>query len=298
MSGQTFRNIRKNKGQTLKVVAEGITTASSISQFENGHIKFNFETLLRLLDRLNTTVEEFVYLLNENQPNTNQTKFREQFKQAYQQRDEYYTRHLIKAEKQYAKEDTNIRHKHNVILLTQLEAIIKNKEPDMILTNEIRDYLFLCDNWGFYELSLFNNFLPYFPRSFIISLAKTIHKKLSTYEGLHPHLNLKVTVTLNILSQLIGWGYPKLVNKLFKMVEQDLEGTTDLYEKNYYQFLYGKNQMSLGMIELGQKTCKDAIQILEHFGLFKQAKLYQYELERYIERYANEEDNIVKHDLS
>lgn len=297
MPGQTFRYIRKNKGQTLKAVAEGITTASSISQFENGHIKLNFETLLILLDRLNTTVEEYKFLLNEKSDIPNQNDFHHQLKQAYQERNVTLINHLFQLENLYLVTDNNVRHEHNIILLTQLKNVIEHQESDSSLTDPIKDYLFSCEDWGFYELNLFNNYIPYFPRSYLVELIEFIRKKASIYEGLHPQRKLKALVTLNILSQLIGSEYPKLVNQLFRMVEQDLAGTTDLYERNYYQFLYGKNQMSLGMIELGQKACNDAIQILEHFGLYKQAKLYQHELERYIERYTNDNDSL-NNDLS
>ena len=59
--GETFRKLRKERGFTLKSVSENIISYSYLSKFENGTSDITLSNFIRLLERLNITLDEFLY---------------------------------------------------------------------------------------------------------------------------------------------------------------------------------------------------------------------------------------------
>lgn len=53
MYGNKFKKLRLDKGKTLKQTSEGVTTAASLSRWENNKETMDFEKVLRLLDNIN-----------------------------------------------------------------------------------------------------------------------------------------------------------------------------------------------------------------------------------------------------
>ncbi|TSO26701.1 helix-turn-helix transcriptional regulator [Lactobacillus sp. LL6] len=58
--GENFKNIRKAKKMSLSKVADGITSKSSLSEWENGKGKMSFEKVVKMLTKLYITPSEFV----------------------------------------------------------------------------------------------------------------------------------------------------------------------------------------------------------------------------------------------
>ena len=60
--GTLLRQIRKNKGLTLAQVADATISSSYLSKVERGQNDITVTKLLHLLERLETTPEEFLYI--------------------------------------------------------------------------------------------------------------------------------------------------------------------------------------------------------------------------------------------
>ena len=60
--GGTFRLLRKSKHLSLDAVGKGIVTTSFLSRFERGQYDISVQNLNRLLERINVTWSEFVYI--------------------------------------------------------------------------------------------------------------------------------------------------------------------------------------------------------------------------------------------
>src|SRR5690625_4054848 len=60
--GQTLRMIRKQKGITLKKLAEGICSVSFLSKFERGDSDITLGLMTRILDKLMMNFDEFLYV--------------------------------------------------------------------------------------------------------------------------------------------------------------------------------------------------------------------------------------------
>ncbi|MDT2598296.1 helix-turn-helix transcriptional regulator [Enterococcus hulanensis] len=57
-----FRELRKDRGLSLQDLTDEINSRSFISKFEKGDSKISFHRLEHLLERLNVSMEEFLYL--------------------------------------------------------------------------------------------------------------------------------------------------------------------------------------------------------------------------------------------
>ena len=71
--GQLFRKLRKDRGLSLEQVSDELNSVSFISKFEKGNSNISMHRLERLLENVNVSFEEFLYLrqLNQN-PNLNE----------------------------------------------------------------------------------------------------------------------------------------------------------------------------------------------------------------------------------
>jgi transcriptional regulator with XRE-family HTH domain len=72
--GQLFRKLRKDRGLSLEQVADEMNSVSFISKFEKGNSNISMHRLERLLQNINVSFEEFLYLRElDNAPDLNQT---------------------------------------------------------------------------------------------------------------------------------------------------------------------------------------------------------------------------------
>lgn len=59
--GQVFKDIRERKGLKVTNIAEGIVTPQFLRKFERGDSNISLSNYFLLLNRMNTSVEEFIY---------------------------------------------------------------------------------------------------------------------------------------------------------------------------------------------------------------------------------------------
>ena len=62
MDGKLFRQLRKDRGLRLQDVADEVNSVSFISKFEKENSNISFYRLEHLLDQINVSLEEFLYL--------------------------------------------------------------------------------------------------------------------------------------------------------------------------------------------------------------------------------------------
>lgn len=72
-----IRNLRKERKLSQQFLSEGITTREAVSRFENRGTNITADTLFQFLDKMNVTLEEYHYLLNDFELSQKQEKYRE-----------------------------------------------------------------------------------------------------------------------------------------------------------------------------------------------------------------------------
>ena len=153
--GYLLKTLRKEKGVSQSELSEGILSKNHLSKIERGENDISFQTLLKLLDRLNISLFEFELLLDKTQ--NNQSTFLKDLSIAVVNNDLYLLNELLTREIELKSKSNNIRHKHNVILLKAYIDKFSNTKFNHHDIQEIIQYILSVDECGRYEISLFGN---------------------------------------------------------------------------------------------------------------------------------------------
>lgn len=158
MIGSTLKFLRKDKNIPIRLICNGVMDEANYWRLENNKIETSFTTVMHILERLNVTLEEFQKLADLDIA-LRKKEWEKRLYTAFNSKNSislYKLRHDIAVE----------RATHDTIYLTHLEALsslylarIAQKDYDEHDKKVIRDYLFRCNNWGKYEITLLNNTL-------------------------------------------------------------------------------------------------------------------------------------------
>src|SRR5699024_4973906 len=156
--GETFRQIREQKGYTMRQVADGILSVSFLSKFERGESDISLTHITLLLEKLSMTFEEFFYAHDGVSPNQLEYFF-DMADAAFSKRDVMQLDALRK--EALDKWDTHglEAFRCNTLMLDVYESIIRGElitSGDDAL-NALYTYLFKVEVWGYYELRLYNS---------------------------------------------------------------------------------------------------------------------------------------------
>lgn len=265
--GEIFRKLRKSKKASLSFTSQHIVSPQFLSRFERNESRITLDIFLQLLDRLNIHFNEFMMHMSTSNNLTNQHDFLKEYGVAYTNKDIDLLNHLLLEEKKNLIYDENERHKHNIILIKQQICFINDMSFNSDDTQSIVKYLFDIDNWGFYELSLFNNSLFFFDMLQAESLSKIAIKKSSTYQTLVKNKHILAIFLMNVITLMLKNNQCSLVWNLISEVDNVLKNQINLYEKNRLNYLKGVYAIKTGDYNHGIELCKESIAILEHFNL-------------------------------
>ncbi|MEC0166764.1 helix-turn-helix domain-containing protein [Paenibacillus graminis] len=159
--GETTKRIRKSRGMNQSDLAEGIMSRSNLSRFEGGKYFPGYDKLILILDKLEMSLEELLFLHHDYAQPVKRTLHltlveagnRYEFEKV---RDVSYECHLLY-------KTTRTEAFYHLYLLGQ-GLLIQYGHEDQIsqlseIANYIKPYLLGVDTWYLYEFKLLNNFL-------------------------------------------------------------------------------------------------------------------------------------------
>lgn len=272
--GPTIREIRKSKGFTLSETAKGIVSLPFLSKFERGESEISAANFLKLLDKLNINMDEFLLIENNFSENEQQI-FLQKIRAALFANDIYILKSTYNEQLNRFSKTENVRHKHNMYLIDFYICHIEKKKQNEKYINEIKEYLLNIDNWGYYELTLYGNSLFVFPISLIILLSKTAYSKGTIYSKISVLHNELALILLNTITTMIDNKCFDQINDFMEKTSSLLEHTEWLYEKNKLNFLRGIIMINEGYREDGVRTCERSIQIFYDLNLNEVGKAHQ-----------------------
>ena len=167
--GKTLRFIRTSKQVSINKLADDVISKSQLSRFERGESEISCSKLNHLLNKLNTSFDEFLIInigfsdddfkimINEIRDSTASSDI-QNFKkilESYQNKDKSTLKNFE---------------------ITLLKSILNNYSKDIYPSkselDELVDYLFKVEHWGYYEISLFGNCFRQLTYHTIFSLTK------------------------------------------------------------------------------------------------------------------------------
>ena len=256
--GHLLKLLREQKGISQFDLSDGILSKNHLSKSERGENDISFQTLLKLLDRLNISLFEFELLLDKIQDN--QSTFLKDLSIAVANNDLYLLNELLIREIELKSKSNNIRHKHNVILLKAYIDKFSNTPLNHHEIQEIIQYILTVDECGRYEISLFGNFVGFMSSDMRHKLVKMIYRKSQLFCSEKNYTEIFTRILLNVCYADIMEKKFNSVREVIDIIEKHLNLTELYYEKNQCKFFKGLYLIGTQNKEEGEKLCKKCIE--------------------------------------
>ena len=259
--GQTLRTLRVDKGFTLQSLSEGIVSYSYLSKFEKGKSDITLVNLNALLQRLNVTLEEFMYF-NDQLPAT-YVGLLNNVAIAYstQNMEELLT--YYSQEKDKYKETNSVFNRCNYIMIG---AITQDLNPEFEIDGDdiqfYVDYIFSSTFWSTYEVSLLGNALHLFTYETLHLLIEEIKKKLDDFNVARRNVSDLLSVMQNASLILLREGHLDESEELLKYIEANLT-PQDYFARNRIHFITSLIQIYRGKVSQGKEKAMKAIEVVD-----------------------------------
>jgi len=214
--GKVLKDIRLSLGYTQTEVCKNIMSQSNYSKVEKGEIDISFSNMIEILNRLDMSVDEFMYIKNElkkhinshmskiNTLRYNDTEKLLEFKQDLEKKQTLTSREL-----------ELLAIYDSLILIAVKNDFEAAKEKIKIIWERLEKY----DNWYLYDIQLISNIIYLFPTDTAVSIANLAIKQLEKYKGLRGINNLTVNIHMNLLLHLIEHEqYELALDKINKLI--------------------------------------------------------------------------------
>lgn len=262
--GSVIREVRKSKALTLKQVAGSELSVAFLSKVERGNSDISLNNFLIVLKTLNISWDEFFYVAHGYQGG-NRLKFIENVKKYILEDNVYGLQRLQSIEAKTCNHNSKYHH-FNVIIIDLIISQIQHKQFKKEYVTELQTYLLNVENWGIYELTLFNNVMFCFPTSVLSLLLDNATKKTIAYRHLPQYEELLMIIICNNLEITLQ---QKNIVRAEKIVAQSTEIYRDKrisLSNMKFKFLQGILMMYTGNVDAGKKLVVgviDACYVLE-----------------------------------
>lgn len=251
--GGTIQRIRTGKNISQAVLSENIISRPHLSLIENDKYDLSFNTLLKLLQKMHISMEEFLYL-TENYTVSEARKLSVQLMSAANKGSIDELEEIQKKAKSKLNSQEDFEYFH-LYLLTKTYIYLWNNnfkldEEVEKIVQPIKGYLLNLSEWYIYDLKLLNNILFVFDLSSIHSISKKVLKSLEKYKDYPSARNDYLFLLINMSTYYIEKG----------LYQESLEFSCLGKEKvnnNIYEKIVLDINDSIANIKLGKESKKN-----------------------------------------
>ncbi|MTB64259.1 helix-turn-helix domain-containing protein [Streptococcus sp. zg-86] len=261
--GEIFKKFRESRGLRLKDVANAGISTSQLSRFEKGETDLTISKFMLILDVINMPIDEFMYAVHDfhrDELNELLSKVRH----FVSTRDVEGMKKLLYSQME-AEEKREKFHQINIILLKiRLQDLSGENYYDEKDLENLTDYLFSVEYWGYYELLIFSNTLDVLKHDVFMVLAREMSRRSDFYKEIPTNRRLISTMLLNAYITCIerqnlmdALYFEKQLKQCFFIETEIYERLVFLYAQNLYR--YRKTGSKLAIIEM--KKCIGAMKL-------------------------------------
>lgn len=263
--GSLIKKLRTDRKISQAMLAEGISSRTTLSSFENRKTNLSSQTLFDYLDKMNITVHEFSLLLD-----SEATDQKRQLVQDFYTR--YYDRtltldYLTSLEERYFETQNFFYYSLYIqgLLLLNRESFLKNQQAYSKEVELVKQYLFDIETWGRFELNLFSNLLFIFDQETISYYLDHGIKKILRYANDPFYANLLSVVILNGCAFASENKDSYLLNK-FLLLSHPLPNTPLYFYLKIHQVLYQEIYSYLQSSQLNKEVLRNSLIVIEQAG--------------------------------
>ncbi len=221
MIGSIIKEIRLSKNIAPVAVYSGIMSRANYWKLEEEHIAPSFDSVILMLPRLNISLNEFILLIPDNDLSFYE---KEKDKRDYHYKSKNCSK-LFLLEQEYMekyKQTKVLRFKHLSFTCNIFISKIKGQSFKNAYVNEIKKYLFNCENWSYYELRLFTSIMFIFKYTDVITLSKNALSSIQKYSAQFKSWNEEATLIVNLLSLAVQNNDLLAVKMIQNVVNKDI----------------------------------------------------------------------------
>lgn len=266
--GNTFKTIRKNKEISICSLSDKIISKSQISRFERGKSDISCQKIIHLLDKLNIALDEFFIL------HKNLSKEKDDFGTLMEFIRIEHTANRTRKLKKLITDENVISDPFKITMIKSvIFSIDSSTKPYDDEIQELTDYLFKIENWGYYEIILLGNCVRLINYDTVILLTLEMIKNYINSKLNQTNKRLVIQLSINCLFMSIQQKNIKncliLIDKIEELLHNELffyEKTVFLYALGYYE-LYVRSQQKLGIEKMNQAML--VLKLINEKNLFK-----------------------------
>ncbi|WP_054680729.1 Rgg/GadR/MutR family transcriptional regulator [Lacticaseibacillus sharpeae] len=241
--GELIQELRKERNITQIELANGINHRSTLASFENNGAKVDFESMMKYLDRMNISVEEYEYIYNSN-TTPEKTKSRELFKKLFCSNATNPSHQHIFTQSMYTRFN-NSKDFFYYALYAQSLLIESNNQGNLDPTSpliksvqiNIKKHLNEIQTWGHFEVALFTNCLFIFDTDFVtISVDSALKRSYFYSNSAYYSQDIKALIA-NLLIYSATKNMPSLFTQVFNRLKSLSTLQSDI-ELNLYKNIF------------------------------------------------------------
>ncbi|MFK4565474.1 helix-turn-helix domain-containing protein [Enterococcus sp. UD-01] len=278
LAGELVNKIRKERKLTQEKLSSGICTRQTLASYENLTVDIPFTKLLKIIDKLNVTIEEFTLQLkqtNDQKRFISEHMIKDFYSNQYiKQKDLTWLLRLYDETSDFFYLASYLQIKSSLIKVQNLDdqEFLKDEKNNI---NKLMNHLDIVERWGNFELAIFTNCLWIFPMPYIFVNSEKVISHLIDFSEIRIYERSAFSFFFNIIILFIDKNDLKIAKYFFEKMENTLHiDTHQLYEKSFSVFL--KNCITLMESNFDDnESYKSSYNIINYFyflGFHKKAK--------------------------
>lgn len=286
MFGETIKKIRKSKNMTLKEAAGEAMSVSQLSRFENGHSMITIDLFYDILTNLNTSTDEFNYIMSLD----DNKKLNDYFSRI----EEYANSLRYDRLEDLIDEIKAINpapYSWDQFLIYFIESVIAlDKTHEKEISPAVLDYLMQVEVWGEMELRIYALFGFAFDVETTHFLMRTALKRSKQYLKIPSNTKLLYIILSNNFSSFLAFDRIDYARETLELFETEYAQNTP-HLVAHIDFIFNKGLLAFkeNRPEDGNKHCQNAIKICQDFHQTEYEKMYTKRYENWRLGYNNPE---------
>ncbi|MGX6961541.1 Rgg/GadR/MutR family transcriptional regulator [Vagococcus xieshaowenii] len=289
--GEVFHYLRTNKGMKLKELADEQLSISLIAQFEKNQSKLSYDRFIRLMNKLEVSLEEIQTLLEQS---TIEKSYEDILMTEYQNitnsvvgydKELFFHIHqqLIQKSQEiftYLQKHPSLRLAHYyqfVLINNQMWYELTSHDKQLRLSycqtkvqsylSPIIRYLLSVDNWGVYEISLMNRFAIAMPIDLLMKLMNQATKRAKCYLDFPGNQEMIFNVFLTCFSVSLNLDAFDESKLILKKIRDHLKINPDTRYAMRLMFYESLLQNRMGNNQEGERLFQQLIETYNLIGL-------------------------------
>lgn len=287
--GEIYQQIRKGKGMTLKEASYQVLSPSQLSRFENGLSMVPADLFQELLRNINTTPEEFFFLLGMESEQELRAFFFQTMK--YNETQDYEKLKELRDKLTKERPSSYNWGRFFILFLDCLINVNENRETN---PQPVLDYLMQVEDWGEMELRLYAIFSFVLAPDTLYHLMKTALKKSQLYQSIPQDLNVLYAILTNNFSAFLFHDRLDYAEETLRIFEERYAANLELLGP-HLDFRFNRALLHLVKEEgeLSRKYYQETIQACQQFQQSKREQMYASRYKSWVENFGDPEFNEV-----